>query len=81
VFRFIGYGALVLLTTAILPARADDLLPILYSGDGDLCSVAPEEPGKTVCAHVAYEVDTPSWQPNGNRIVTGLGKLCTGGSN
>ena len=70
------------LTTLVLSAcRTDlalarELLPILYSNSGELCSVAPDSPGVTVCASSlgAYDVDSPSWQPNGNRIISELGR-------
>jgi Tol biopolymer transport system component len=69
-------ATLVLGTLLTDPAFSRELLPILYSSSGELCSVARDSSGAAVCApsHGAYDVDSPSWQPNGRQIISEQGR-------
>jgi hypothetical protein len=69
-------ATLVLGTLLADLAFSRELLPILYSSSGELCSVAPDSPGAVVCvpSQGAYDVDSPSWQPNGRHIISEQGR-------
>lgn len=52
--------------------EARELLPILYSKEGQLCSTIPTG-ANHFCIRSKKDYDSPSWQPNGNHIVVESG--------
>jgi len=63
---------LVIATWAPSSSPASELLTIVYSNLGQLCSTTPD--GATnFCISSEKEYRSPSWQPNGDHIVAGSG--------